>query len=99
MPETAGSLRNTLALTGLALMTSVIAGATRSWTTPLFFLMVCLLFGPRYDYAPTGGPSAELWAIVLAPPHDLTAAVLAGIVWLLGTALFILRGARAEIST
>lgn len=89
------TIRNTLALTGMALATATLAGATRGWTTPLFYVIAAMLFGPITNNVRADGIAAH-WAFPLARGADHPAAVIAAICWVAGTALFVLREPRAD---
>ncbi|MEU6155615.1 hypothetical protein ABZ816_37085 [Actinosynnema sp. NPDC047251] len=96
VPNMMTALRNTLGLTGMALVTAVAVGATRSWTLPLFYLMCCLLFGTRIRATANGESGPQWWAFAIADQSDRTATTLAILVCLLGLVLFVIFGAKEE---
>ncbi|MEU4802297.1 hypothetical protein [Actinosynnema sp. NPDC023587] len=91
------ALRNTLGLVGLALVTAVVAGATRSWTLPLVHLVACLLFGTRLSATAQGGRGEWWWAFPLADADDRSAFALAVACCAVGVVAFVARGPRPEI--
>ncbi|XVV04907.1 hypothetical protein ACQPW3_05755 [Actinosynnema sp. CA-248983] len=93
------ALRNTLGLTGMALGTAVVAGATRSWTLPLFYLMGCLLFGSQTRTTAQGGIGPHEWAFPIAPSGDAAAMALAIACCVAGLLLYIIFGAREEVTS
>ena len=98
LPDGVAALRNTLGLTGMALATAAVAGATRSWTLPLFFLMASLLFGARARLSESGAYGPALWAFPLADAADTGAMSLACGVFAAGALLYVVRGPRAEVA-
>lgn len=97
LPDGVAALRNTLGLTGMALATAAVVGATRSWTLPLFFLMASLLFGARARLSQgVYGPAP--WAYPLADAKNTHAMTLACGIFACGALLYVLRGPRAEVA-
>lgn len=99
MPDTTTALRNTLGLAGMALMTAVAVGATRSWTVPLFYLMCCLLFGTRIRATADGEIGPQWWAFAMADSGHRTAMTIAVTSCLLGLLVFTACGARDEATS
>ncbi|MBP2335628.1 hypothetical protein JOF41_001806 [Saccharothrix coeruleofusca] len=96
LPDGQTALRNLAGLTGMALATATIAGATRGWTLPLLHLMCCLLFGAHPRHTPQGGIGARWWAFAIADADDRTAMAVALLLCAVGSLLFVLRGPRDE---
>lgn len=84
-------LRNLLGCTGLVAASAVLLGARRSW------LPACAYVGTVYPASEgVRGRAVTLWAWP-AQAGDVTAAwVVAGCACVLGTALYVVRGARPE---
>ncbi|MCG8926973.1 hypothetical protein, partial [Lentzea sp. CC55] len=78
-------------LTGMALATAAVAGATRSWILPLFYLMSCLLFDARLRYTSEGGIGTQWWAFATAQADDRGALAVALLSCATGVILFVLR--------
>ena len=66
----ASATRNTLGLTGMALLVAVAAGATRSWMLPFPYVLAALLLGTQRSSA-SGGSGTAWWAFVLQDASDL----------------------------
>ncbi|MCE6997356.1 hypothetical protein LZG04_21495 [Saccharothrix sp. S26] len=98
IPNSPVALRNLAGLAGLALVTASVAGATRSWTLPLFYLMCCLLFGTRPRHTAEGGAGAQWWAFAIADADERRATAVALVLCAAGVLLFVLRGPRNEVT-
>jgi hypothetical protein len=96
LPDNQAALRNLAGLTGMALATAAVAGATRSWILPLFYLMSCLLFGTRLRHTVEGGIGTQWWAFATADAGDRGALVVALFCCATGFLLFVLRGPHDE---
>jgi hypothetical protein len=84
-------LRNVTGLTGLGLLCAAAAGGGLAWAGPACYLVT----GAYALYTQWHGPALTTpWIWPARPPHDLGAALCAGLVGLLGLALFTMRGAR-----
>ncbi|WP_447001900.1 hypothetical protein ACRAKI_19290 [Saccharothrix isguenensis] len=99
VPDGLAALRNTLGLGGMALVAATVAGATRSWTLPLCYLMACLLFGSRVRSGAGDGSRTQWWAFALAEARDRNAMVSAIACCAVGLVLFVLRGPRDEVTS
>lgn len=99
LPDNEAALRNLAGLTGMALATAAVAGATRSWTLPLFYLMACLLFGSRLRHTAEGGIGTQWWAFATAKAGDPGALGVALLCCATGFLLFVLRGPRDEAAS
>jgi hypothetical protein len=84
-------LRNMAGLTGLGLLCAAVLGGSLGWAGPACYLVA----GVYALYTQWHGPALTTpWIWPARPPHDLGAALCAGLVGLLGLALFTMRGAR-----
>lgn len=95
LPDSVAALRNTVGLTGMALGTAAVAGATRSWTLPLCYLMASILVGARSRLA-DGVYRPALWAFPLADASDALATTIANMCFAAGALLYVLRGPKGE---
>jgi hypothetical protein len=84
-------LRNTAGLAGLGLLCAAVLGGALAWTGPVCYLMVAVYA----LYTDWHGPALTTpWIWPGRPPHDLGAAICAGLVFAAGTVLITVRGAR-----
>ncbi|GAA4870363.1 hypothetical protein [Saccharopolyspora cebuensis] len=89
-PLWAAGVRNVLGLGGMALLTAVAAGATRSWMVPFPYVLAALLLG-------TAGPEPHSWwAFAVHDASDARGAALALALLCTGVTAFVIRGARPE---
>jgi hypothetical protein len=80
-------LRNTAGLTGLGLLLAAVTGGALAWTAPMAYMIVA-------QFALSGDwPTPWMWPA--RPPHDLGAALCAGLVFTAGIVVATVRGARA----
>jgi hypothetical protein len=84
-------LRNVAGLTGIGLLCSALLGGGLAWTGPTAYL-VAGIYGLYTQWHPPAITTPWLWAA--RPPHDLGAAICAGLVFAGGLAVFTVRGAR-----
>jgi hypothetical protein len=84
---TLGILRNTAGLTGIGLLLAAVIGGALAWVGPMAYMIVAL-FGIS-----DGWTTPWLWPA--RPPHDLGAALCAGLVFTAGIVAATVRGARA----
>ncbi len=81
-----GLLRDSVGLTGVALLTAALIGGSLSWTGPLAYLVLS-------TYAiQEGWTTPGVWPD--RPPHDHGAAICAALVFAAGVAVIAVRGAR-----
>jgi hypothetical protein len=87
--------RNVAGLTGIGLLCAAALGGELAWTGPLAYLVVgtYALYGAWH-----GTPSTTPWLWPARPPHDLGAAICAGLVLAAGLAAITVRGARDSVS-
>jgi hypothetical protein len=84
-------LRNVAGLTGLGLLCAAALGGGLAWAAPAGYLMV----GVYALYTQWHHPALTTpWIWPARPPHDLGAAICAGLVFTAGVAVFTVRGAR-----
>lgn len=84
-------LRNVLGIVGLGLICAAAAGASVAWAGPATYLVV----GVYALYTQWHGPAlTSPWIWPARPPHDAGAALCAGLVFLIGTVVVSVRGAR-----
>jgi hypothetical protein len=84
-------LRNVAGLAGLGLLCAAALGGRLAWTGPTCYLVV----GVYALYTQWHGPALTTpWIWPARPPHDLGAALCAGLAGLLGLAVLTVRGAR-----
>jgi len=84
-------LRNVLGIVGLGLLCAAAAGASMAWAGPTTYLIV----GVYALYTQWHGPALTTpWVWPARPPHDVGAALCAGLVFATGTAVITVRGAR-----
>ena len=80
-------LRNTAGLTGIGLLLAAVTGGALAWAGPMMYMIVA-------QFALIGDwPTPWMWPA--RPPHDLGAALCAGLVFAAGIAVATVRGARA----
>ena len=81
----------TLLLTGLGLLCAATLGGGLAWAGPTGYLVV----GVYALYTQWHHPALTTpWIWPARPPHDLGAAICAGLVFTIGMAVFAVRGAR-----
>jgi hypothetical protein len=84
-------LRNVLGIVGLGLICAAAAGASVAWAGPTSYLVA----GVYALYTQWHGPALTTpWIWPARPPHDIGAALCAGLVFVAGTVLVTIRGAR-----
>jgi len=84
-------LRNVTGMTGIGLLCAAALGGRLAWTGPVGYLLA----GVYGLYTQWHGPALTTpWIWPARPPHDLGAALCAGLVFTIGIAVFTLRGAR-----
>jgi hypothetical protein len=84
-------LRNVAGLTGLGLLCAAALGGALAWAAPTGYLVV----GIYALYTQWHHPALTTpWIWPARPPHDLGAAICAGLVFTAGLAIFAVRGAR-----
>ena len=84
-------LRNVAGMTGLGLLCAVALGGGLAWAGPTGYLVV----GVYALYTQWHHPALTTpWIWPARPPHDLGAAICAGLVFAAGVAVFAVRGAR-----
>jgi hypothetical protein len=84
-------LRNVAGMTGIGLLCAAALGGGLAWAGPTGFLVV----GVYALYTQWHHPALTTpWIWPARPPHDLGAAICAGLVFTVGMAAFAVRGAR-----
>ena len=84
-------VRNVAGMTGLGLLCAAVLGGGLAWAGPTGYLMV----GVYALYTQWHHPALTTpWIWPARPPHDLGAAICAGLVFTAGMAVFAVRGAR-----
>ena len=84
-------LRNVAGMTGLGLLCAAALGGGLAWAGPVGYLVA----GVYALYTQWHGPALTTpWLWPARPPHDLGAAVCAGLVFAIGLAVITVRGAR-----
>ena len=84
-------LRNVAGMTGFGLLCAAVAGGGLAWAGPVGYLVA----GVYALYTQWHGPALTTpWLWPARPPHDLGAAVCAGLVFAVGLAVITVRGAR-----
>ena len=87
-------LRNVTGMTGIGLLCAAALGGRLAWTGPVGYLLA----GVYALYTQWHGPPITTpWIWPARPPHDLGAALCAGLVFALGTVVITLRGARDSV--
>lgn len=84
-------LRNVSGMTGIALFCAALLGGGLAWTGPTAYL-IAGVYGLYTQWHQPAVTTPWLWPA--RPPHDLGAAICAGLVFACGLALFSVRGAR-----
>jgi hypothetical protein len=88
---TLDAARNVAGMTGLGLLCAAALGGGLAWAGPTGYLMV----GVYALYTQWHRPALTTpWIWPARPPHDLGAAICAGLVFAVGLAVFAVRGAR-----
>jgi hypothetical protein len=88
---TLDAARNVAGMTGLGLLCAAALGGGLAWAGPTGYLMV----GVYALYTQWHHPALTTpWIWPTRPPHDLGAAICAGLVFTVGLAVFAVRGAR-----
>jgi hypothetical protein len=84
-------LRNTAGLAGIGLLCAAALGGALAWAGPIAYMMVAVYA----LYTDWHGPALTTpWIWPARPPHDLGAAICAGLVFAAGTVIITVRGAR-----
>ena len=84
-------LRNLAGLTGIGLLCAAVLGGGLAWIGPVGYLVV----GAYGLYTQWHGPALTTpWIWPARPPHDIGAALCAGLVFATGMAVITVRGAR-----
>jgi hypothetical protein len=86
-------LRNTAGLVGLGLLCAAVVGGGLAWAGPLGYLVIGV-YGLYTQWHPPALRTPWIWPA--RPPHDLGAAICAGLVFVAGVAVFAVRGARDQ---
>jgi hypothetical protein len=87
-------LRNVAGMTGIGLLCAAALGGGLAWVGPTGYLVV----GAYGLYTQWHGPALTTpWLWPARPPHDLGAAICAGLVFAFGTAVITVRGARDPV--
>ena len=84
-------LRNTAGLTGTGLLCAAAAGGGLAWAGPAGYLLAGA-YGLYTQWHPPALTTPWIWPA--RPPHDLGAAICAGLVFTVGLAVITVRGAR-----
>jgi hypothetical protein len=80
-------LRNTAGMTGIGLLLAAVIGGALAWTGPMAYMIVAQIG------LVAGWTSPWVWPA--RPPHDVGAALCAGLVFVAGIVVATVRGARA----
>jgi hypothetical protein len=88
---TLDELRNLAGMTGIGLICAALLGGGLAWTGPTAYL-IAGVYGLYTQWHPPAITTPWLWPA--RPPHDLGAAICAGLVLAVGLAVFTVRGAR-----
>jgi hypothetical protein len=84
-------IRNVAGLTGIGLLCAAVLGGALAWTGPMTYMVV----GAYALYSNWHGPATTTpWIWPARPPHDVGAALCAGLVFAAGVVLITVRGAR-----
>lgn len=87
-------LRNVAGMTGIGLLCAAAVGGSLAWVGPTGYL----LLGAYGLYTQWHHPALTTpWIWPARPPHDLGAAICAGLAFTLGTAVITMRGARDPV--
>lgn len=84
-------VRNLTGMTGIALICAALLGGGLAWTGPTAYL-IAGVYGLYTEWHPPAVTTPWLWPA--RPPHDLGAAICAGLAFAVGLAVFTVRGAR-----
>ncbi|HUJ08102.1 MAG TPA: hypothetical protein VLX31_18495 [Streptosporangiaceae bacterium] len=88
-------LRNVAGMTGIGMLCAAALGGALAWTGPTGYLIL----GTYALYTQWHRPALTTpWLWPARPPHDLGAALCAGLVLTLGMAVITIRGARDPVS-
>jgi hypothetical protein len=91
---TLDAARNVAGMTGIGLLCAAALGGGLAWAGPVGYLMV----GVYALYTQWHGPALTTpWIWPARPPHDLGAAICAGLVFTAGIAVTTMRGARDPV--
>jgi hypothetical protein len=86
-----GVLRNVAGLTGIGMLSAALLRGALGWTGPAAYMMVAVYA----LYTQWHGPALSTpWIWPARPPHDVGAAICAGLVFAAGIAVITIRGAR-----
>jgi hypothetical protein len=88
-------LRNVAGITGIGLLCAAVVGGGLSWIGPTAYLPVAIYALYTQWHGP---PLATPWLWPARPPHDLGAAICAGLVFAAGMATITMRGARDPVA-
>jgi len=87
-------VRNVAGITGIGLLCAAALGGGLAWVGPVGYLLV----GAYGLYTQWHGPALTTpWIWPARPPHDLGAAICAGLVFIVGIAVITMRGARDPV--
>ena len=84
-------LRDLVGMIGIALLTAAVAGGNLAWLGPIPFWLLAI--------SAIGNSWSTPWVWPARPPHDLGAAICAGVVFAAGAAGITVRGARDAVVT
>lgn len=84
-------VRNVAGMTGIGLICAALLGGGLAWTGPTAYL-IAGVYALYTEWHPPALSTPWLWPA--RPPHDLGAAICAGLVFACGLAAYTLRGAR-----
>jgi hypothetical protein len=89
-----GVLRNLAGLTGIGLLCAALLRGALGWAGPAAYMMIAVYA----LYTQWHGPALSTpWIWPARPPHDVGAAICAGLVFAAGIAVITIRGARDPI--
>jgi hypothetical protein len=87
-------LRNLVGLTGIGLLCAVVLGGALAWAGPATYMVVAVYA----LYTQWHGPALTTpWIWPARPPHDVGAAICAGLVFAAGLVAITVRGARGAV--
>jgi hypothetical protein len=87
-------VRNLAGITGIGLLCAAVAGGGLAWVGPTGYLLTGA-YGLYTQWHPPALTTPWIWPA--RPPHDLGAAICAGLVFTVGLAVITLRGARDPV--
>jgi hypothetical protein len=88
---TSDVVRNVAGLTGIGLLCAGVLGGALAWTGPMIYMVV----GAYALYSDWHGPATTTpWIWPARPPHDIGAALCAGVVFAAGIVIITVRGPR-----